>query len=335
MAQRLTPRIHEGRALVNTLLHTQLLGALLGAVLPIQTQAQEVSDPALLEAFEEIAAMGSNLNPRVVQRTSELFLELHRHTERHGVIPYRDLSYGDDPRHRLDIYIPDAATTLRPAVVFIHPGGLTQGDKDFDDAGLMYANIATWFARHGMVGVNATYRLVPDITYPEGGEDMKAIVDFLQEDGKEFGIDPDGIFFLCASAGCAHTASLLFDRSLMDDGDPDIAGAIMLSGSYGGYNSDYYGADPVARAASSPLGLAESYDGEPVPVFLMSAEYDPNSIETDTARLLWLLCEKRDTCPRYTQARDHNHVSLNQHINTADTRYASQMLDFVYQVWRR
>lgn len=317
------------------LLHNLFGGVILAGAFGVQTEAQEINDPALLEAFEEIAAMGANLDLQVIQRTSALFVELHRHTEKDGVISFRDISYGNDPRNLLDIYVPENRGSIRPAIVFIHPGGLTHGDKNIDEANLMYANIAIWFARHGMVGVNATYRLVPDITYPEGGEDMKAIVDFLKGSGEEYGIDPEGIFFLCASAGCTHTASLLFDQSLMDDGEPDIVGAIMLSGSYTGYNSDYYGTDPKAMVANSPLGLAESYGGKPVPIFLMSAEYDPNSIETDTARLLLLLCERRNACPRYTQARDHNHVSINQHINTADTRYSSQMLDFVNQVMRR
>ena len=312
---------------MNRLSNTLLLTVAMSAALAVQ--AQEVTDPALLEAFEEIEAMGPNLNPQVIQRTGALFADLHRNTEKGGVTAHRDLSYGPDPKNLLDIYTPEESGGGRPAVVFIHGGGLTGGDKDNEASDLMYANIGTYFARHGMVGVNATYRLVPNITYPEGGEDMKAIVDFLKANTEEYGIDPEGIFFLCSSAGCTHTASLLFDRSLMDGGDPDIAGAIMLSGAYEGGNRDYYGSDPETMRAHSPLGLAESYDGEPVPVFLMSAEFDPNGIETGTARLLLLLCEKRDACPRYTQVRDHNHISINQHINTADTRYSSQMLDFI------
>src|SRR5690606_35356699 len=99
-----------------------------------------------------------------------------------------------------------------------------------------------------------------------------------------------------------------------------------------GGNRDYYGSDPEDLRRHAPLGLADAYAGAPVPLFLLSAEYDPNAIETATARLLALLCEKREQCPRYAQARDHNHLSINQHINTADERYSSQMLDFVREV---
>lgn len=307
-----------------------LLIASLCATLP--ALAQEVSDPALLEAFEEIRDLGPNLNPQVIQRTGALFARLHENTEKGGVTAHRDLSYGSDPRNVMDIYTPGNAEGRLPAVVFIHGGGLTAGHKDHEASPLMYANIGTYFARNGMVGVNATYRLVPGITYPQGGEDMKSIVDWLVENAAEYHIDPGKIFFLCSSAGCTHVASLLFDAGLMEGGDPDIAGAIMLSGAYEGGNRDYYGDEPETVRRHSPMGLAEAYQGEPVPLFLMSAEYDPNGIETGTARLLALLCEKRDKCPRYTQVQDHNHLSINQHINTADERYSRQMLEFIREV---
>lgn len=297
---------------------------------------EEIIDPMLLSAFEEIAAMGPNLNPTVIQRTGELFAELHEHTDKSGVTAHRDLSYGPDAeRHLLDVYTPEGASGTRPAVVFIHGGGLTAGYKDNAASDLMYANIGTYFAKHDMVGINATYRLVPDIVYPQGGEDMLSIVRWIQANADTYGIDPEQIFFLCSSAGCTHVASLLFDQNMQMDGTPDIAGAILLSGAYGGGNTDYYGTDPDRMRANSPMGLAESYQGEPVPAFLLSAQYDPNGIELGTARLYALLCEKRKACPRMMQARDHNHISINQHINTQDERYSREMVDFINEITGR
>lgn len=313
------------------LLASAFVSASLCAVLHVQ--AQEVNDPALLAAFEEIRAMGPNLNPQVIQGTGALFAGLHENTEKSGVVAHRDLQYGDDAeRNLLDVYVPEGATGALPAVVFIHGGGLTGGYKDNEATDLMYANVGTYFARHGMVGVNATYRLVPNITYPQGGEDMRAIVDWMRANADAYNIDVDSIFFLCTSAGCTHVASLLWDPAMMDGGDPDIAGAIMLSGAYEGGNRDYYGSDADTMRRNSPMGLAEAWEGDAVPLFLFSAEFDPNGIETGTARLLALMCEKRDRCPRYAQAMDHNHISINQHINTADERYTSQMLDFIRDV---
>lgn len=298
-----------------------------------EAQASDFEDQALQEAFREIVEMGPNLDMDIVRRTDALFAKVHLHTDKGGVVDHRDLSYGPDPdRHLLDVYTPESYQGLRPVVVFVHGGGLVHGYKDNESTDLMYANIATYFARNDMVGLNATYRLVPSITYPQGGEDMKAIVDWIRESADEYGMDPEQIFFVCASAGCTHVASLLFDPDLMNDRTPDIAGAIMLSGSYEGHNTDYYGADADRMRRNAPLGLARAYEGPPVPVLLMSAEYDPNPIELGTVRLLLTLCEKRSSCPRYIQAQDHNHVSINRHINTSDERYSRPMLDFIREV---
>lgn len=311
-----------------------LASAMLG-YLPTQVDAQvsDFDNQALQEVFREIAEMGPNLNIDIVRRTEALFARLHLNTDKGGVRSHRDLRYGSDSdRHLLDVYTPENGQGPRPAVVFVHGGGLVHGHKDNESTDLMYANIATYFARNGMVGINATYRLVPSITYPQGGEDMKAIVEWIRNNADEYGIAPEQIFFVCASAGCTHVASLLFDANMMEDGTPDIAGAIMLSGSYEAYNTDYYGADEDRMRRNAPLGLARAYAGLPVPVLLMSAEYDPQPIELETVRLLLTLCETRSSCPQYIQARDHNHVSINRHINTSDERYSRPMLDFIREV---
>jgi acetyl esterase len=310
---------------------TRLLGICILLVSPF-VSAQEIEDPQLLAAYEDIRAMGPNLNPQVIRGTGELFAEIHKSSNKEGVSAHRELKYGSDAKHVLDVYTPDNASGTKPAVVFIHGGGLTGGHKDNSISDLMYANVATYFARNDMVGINATYRLVPNITYPQGGEDMQAIVAWIRQNADEYGINPEQIFFLCASAGCTHTASLLWDENLMFEGDPDIAGAIMLSGAYHSASRDYFGEDEQTRTASAAFYLAEHYAGDEVPVFLMSAQYDPAGIETGTAQMYMLLCSKWGHCPRITQLRDHNHISINQHINSADDRYSSQMVDFIRNV---
>ncbi len=296
-------------------------------------QAQEITDPLLLRAYEEIRAMGPTMGPDVVQRTGELFAELHRHTPKDGVSATRDLQYGpDSERHLLDVYTPQGATGTRPAVVYIHGGGLTGGHKDNSASDLMYANIGTYFARNHMVGINATYRLVPNIVYPQGAEDMKMIVAWIRENAANYGIDPEQVFFFCASAGCTHVGSPLFDTEMMFDATPDIAGAIMMSGAYEAGNEAYFGSDAAVRETRSVMSLAARYQGAHVPVFLMSAEFDPIGIELGTARLYNLLCETRQRCPRFTQIMHQNHYSENQHINTQDDFAGSQMLDFIRKV---
>jgi len=310
--------------------HTLQIAMLLAAA--ATAHAQSVSDPALLKAYEAIKAMGPNLNPQVIDGTGKLYAEIHKTSEKGNLQVTKDVKYGPDAKQGMDIYRPVASGGPRPAVVFIHGGGLTGGDKVNPLSDLMNANVATFFARHDMVGINATYRLVPNIKYPQGAEDMKAIVAWIRANAGEYGINPEQIFFLCASAGCTHVSSLLFDPNMMFENDPDIAGAIMLSGAYQSDNVDYFGTDAAKREDSAAFTLAEKYTGKDVPVFLLSAEYDPHAIESGTARLYDILCRTRDACPRFSQARDHNHISINQHINSSDERYTGMMLEFIRDV---
>jgi len=294
--------------------------------------AQEITDPALLNAYAAFREMGPNLNPQVIDGTGKLYAEIHKNTDKGNLQITRDVKYGPDPKQGMDIYRPQGATGSRPAVVFIHGGGLTGGDKVNPLSPLMNGNVATYFGRQDMVGINATYRLVPNITYPEGAQDMQAIVKWIRDNAVEYGINPEQIFFLCSSAGCTHTAALLYNPQVMFGGNPDIAGAIMMSGAYQAASTDYFGADAAIRDSRSTYALAEQYQGPRVPVFLLSAEHDPAGIEQGTAQLYAQLCVKYRDCPRYAQARDHNHISINQHINSGDDRYTSMMVDFIHRV---
>jgi len=305
-------------------------GILLGASAGLQ--AQEITDPALQQAYAAFREMGPNLNPQVIEGTGKLYAEIHKSSDKGNLELTRDVKYGPDPKQGMDIYRPRGATGTRPAVVFIHGGGLTGGDKLNPLSDLMNGNVATYFGRHDMVGINATYRLVPNVTYPQGAQDMQAIVKWIRDNAQAYGINPEQIFFLCSSAGCTHTSALLYNPQVMFEGDPDIAGAIMMSGAYQADSTDYFGADAAVRDARSTYSQVDQYQGPRVPVFLISAEHDPAGIEQGTARLYAQLCGKYNDCPRYAQARDHNHISINQHINSGDDRYTSMMVDFIHRV---
>jgi acetyl esterase len=70
----------------------------------------------------------------------------------------------------LDAYQPIWRASA-PVVIFVHGGAYVRGDKDF--YGEMYGNISTWFARRGVLGLNATYRLAPAAKGPSGADDVR------------------------------------------------------------------------------------------------------------------------------------------------------------------
>jgi triacylglycerol lipase len=73
----------------------------------------------------------------------------------HGHEPVRDIAYGTDERHRLDVYPPVGAGAPAPVVVFLHGGGFIRGDK------ADRAAVGHYFSRHGVLAVLPNYRLGP------------------------------------------------------------------------------------------------------------------------------------------------------------------------------
>ncbi len=89
------------------------------------------------------------------------------HLNKHRVKIIRDLQYvdgSDNPRHRLDVYLPKDATDF-PIVHFIHGGYWNSSDKNHRQwiSGL-YGNLGCALARRGVGVVISNYRLIPIYT---------------------------------------------------------------------------------------------------------------------------------------------------------------------------
>jgi hypothetical protein len=82
-----------------------------------------------------------------------LFQPLLKAAPKDGVKITKNLAYGSDPKQVLDVYQTSGETAV-PILIFIHGGAYVRGSKD---DGEMYGNITTWFARQGMLGINADY----------------------------------------------------------------------------------------------------------------------------------------------------------------------------------
>ena len=263
--------------------------------------------------------------------TREQYLKLHRQAGQSGVEVTRDVSYGPHELQGFDLYVPaEPPAEPMPVVVYLHGGGLVRGDKVVANTdGLMYANITTFFARNGMIGINANYRLVPEIQWPAGAEDVRGILDWIRANVEDYGGDPESVFLMCNSAGCAHAAAYMFHQPLHFEDGSGVAGALLSSGGFGSGNSDYYGENESVRQQRSVVALVDAYEGPQVPIFLWSAELDMTGIELGVAELYMALCNKFRDCPEFTQFLHHNHLSHVQSINSADDTVAKAALDFI------
>ncbi|HTW53077.1 MAG TPA: alpha/beta hydrolase [Stellaceae bacterium] len=110
-----------------------------------------------------------------------------------------NIAYGSDPAQHLDLCIPPAwAPPGRPAVVMIHGGYWTVGDKG------AYAWQCKLAADEGIVAAAIDYRLAtgdPHHYWPAQAVDAQLAVRWLRSHAAEFGIAPDHICALGDSAG--------------------------------------------------------------------------------------------------------------------------------------
>jgi acetyl esterase/lipase len=122
-----------------------------------------------------------------------------------------DAGYADD-KDKLDVYQPSEAAGA-PVFVFIHGGGLLQGDKD------QQGHVGRFFAEHGFVTVCISHRLSPLVSHPAHAEDAAAALRWVAENISDYGGDPLRIAVGGHSAGAYLAALVALDpRYLRDAG---------------------------------------------------------------------------------------------------------------------
>ena len=309
--------------------------ALLVPMLAVPAHAQVSRLP--MEVQEVLATLGPKWGTALrenIDATAAAFRLLLKAAPKDGVIVGKNLAYGEDAKQMLDVYQPIWRTSA-PVAIFIHGGAYVRGDKDI--YGEMYGNIATWFARQGMLGLNATYRLAPGAKWPSAADDVRGMVKWAKENAAKFGGDGHRVYLIGHSAGATHVASYIFDKSLQPADGPGVAGAVLISGRYrleydpadpNGKNMQaYFGEDTSAYSIRSPI--THIRDGARVPVFTVITEYDNPGLDVVGAELLAALCARDGVCPRFRRLEKHNHVSEVFAFNTADEQLGREILDFM------
>jgi triacylglycerol lipase len=265
-------------------------------------------------------------------KTAALYAPLQQKEPYRGVKVERDVKYGPADRHLLDVFTPEAASSARPVLIYIHGGGFVAGNKR-NPGSPFYDNIMLWAVKNGFVGVNATYRLAPAFPWPAAAEDMAAIVQWVSETIGARGGDPARIFLMGQSAGAVHVASYVSHPEFHKVKGGGLAGAIMVSGIYdltaspaGDAELAYYGSDPSRYAERSSLpGLVAS----PIPLLITAAELDPPRFVEQFELLKQAICKRPRGCARSFMLPQHSHMSEVYSINTPDTRLTDEVLDFV------
>ena len=261
----------------------------------------------------------------------EAFAALHAVAPKDGVVVTKDVAYGPHPRNILDVYKPSRGASPTPVVIFVHGGAYVGGDKSY------YGNVTTWFARQGVLGVNATYRLAPEAKWPAATEDIAGMVKWTRENAARFGGDPNRIVLIGHSAGATHVATYVFNKHLQPAGGPGVASTVLISGRY---RIAYDPVDPNGRAMRAYFGedvsvygdrsaITHIKDAARIPVFTVIAEYELAGLDIMGAELLAGLCARDTACPRFTRLAKHNHGSEVFAFNTPDELLGREILDFM------
>lgn len=254
-----------------------------------------------------------------------------------GLRVQRDVAYGPDPRHLLDIFTPDRGHTNRPVLLFVHGGAFMRGDRrsgntPFND------NVAVWAVRQGYVGINMTYRLAPAHAWPAAQQDIHCALAWLRLNAHALGVDAQRLVLMGHSAGAAHVAQYLafpqFHGTATAQADAGVAGAVLLSGIFDPSTAEvnpplqaYFGADATQYAARSAIpGLVATQ----VPLLVAYAELDPPDFCAQSQQLHAALCRVAKPESLY-QLMGHSHISELFAINTADTALSSLLRHFIAQ----
>jgi acetyl esterase/lipase len=135
-------------------------------------------------------------------RTHSVFPFMMWH--RAGVRRTRGITYAspDGVDLKLDVYEPSApAQRLRPAVIYVHGGGLMTGSRR------QGVPLLTHLAANGWVAISIDYRLSPRATFPDHLVDVKRAIEWVREHAGNYHLDPTFVAIAGGSAG-AHLSAL-------------------------------------------------------------------------------------------------------------------------------
>lgn len=291
--------------------------------------------PAALQAA--LQSIGPVVAPPA---TEALLAPLHPAGTAADVAVERDVAYGPDPRHLLDIFRPAPHTTPpsrpMPVLLFVHGGAFMRGDRRIGN-GPFHDNIGLWAARQGMVGVNMTYRLAPQHGWPAAQQDIARALQWLRSAraGSELFAGP--VVLVGHSAGAAHVAQYLAHDAFHPPGGPGVAGAVLLSGLFDPATAEhnpplraYFGPEPERYPAMSALpGLV----GSQVPLWLGYAEWDPPDF-VQQAQLLGSTLQQAGRAVPVHLLSGHSHMSEIYTIGTEDEALTRPLAAFIRRVSR-
>jgi acetyl esterase len=296
---------------------------------------------SLPEIPAELRALMAEIGPKWASDTRghirlmiEKFSDVLIHSPKDGITVDENISYGPHERQAFELFHPASNNGPRPGLIFVHGGAFTEGSRHRSKE--IYANVLYYFARHGIVGINAGYRLAPEARYPEATRDIAAVVQWMRENAQRLNIDPKRIFLMGHSAGGAHVGSYAYDKRHQPAEGHGLAGLLVISGRVRADDradnpnarrvAEYYGSDTSIYDDVSPV----SHVGrDSLPTFIACAEFENPLIDVYCFELAYRLAATKGKAPPFLWLKGHNHTSIIGHFNTAEDELGKACLEFI------
>lgn len=227
-----------------------------------------------------------------------------------------DISFGDNPRDRLDLYLPNNTdkNDIIPVIVFFYGGSWNRGEKS------EYEFVGRRLASMGYAVSIPNYRVYPEVTYPAFLEDsakgLNATLKALKKHQSSERKYSEQIVLMGHSAGAYNAAMLAYDPRWLAtvnlDTKQTIAGLIGMAGAYNIYPIGVEEVRPVFNHPnyppnSQPIDFVENAT---FPTLLVAPETDELvSLERNTKSLYKKLQEEGKSVEIKT-VQGTDHISL-------------------------
>ncbi|KAM0904693.1 hypothetical protein ACQ4PT_017852 [Festuca glaucescens] len=148
----------------------------------------------------------------------------------------RSVVYGDQPRNRLDLYIPRDRSKANPVVAFVTGGAWIIGYKAWG------ALLGRRLAERGIIVACIDYRNFPQGTISDMVSDATEGIAFICDSVASYGGDPNQIYLMGQSAGAHISACALLEQAVKESKGEEISWSVTQIKAYfglsGGYNME-------------------------------------------------------------------------------------------------
>ncbi|KFK37704.1 hypothetical protein AALP_AA3G018000 [Arabis alpina] len=146
----------------------------------------------------------------------------------------RSIVYGDQPRNRLDLYLPPTSDGLKPVVIFVTGGAWIIGYKAWGSL------LGLQLAERDIIVACLDYRNFPQGTISDMVGDVSHGISFVCKNISAFGGDPNRIYLMGQSAGAHISSCALIEQAIKESRGESISWSVSQIKAYfglsGGYN---------------------------------------------------------------------------------------------------